>query len=193
MKTKNAKKESVVQLTKQRIRSKILIKLLNQKEEHRKRKSKSVQRKLFAAAVFKKARLVMFYIPLRGEVDTHDMIKAAQKLGKKVVVPVCQKHTIDLRPCLLDAPVQLRRGPYGVYEPVVAQYVPISRLDLVIVPGVAFDASGNRLGRGKGFYDRFLKKAPATTAVFGLAFDFQVLPSIPTQPHDVKVHRVIAA
>jgi len=193
MKTKSGKKESDVQLTKQRIRSKILIKLLNQKEEHRKRKSKSIQRKLFAAAAFKKARLVMFYIPLRGEVDTHDMIKAAQKLGKKVVVPVCQKHTIDLRPCLLGEPVQLKRGPYGVYEPVVAQYVPISRLDLVIVPGVAFDASGNRLGRGKGFYDRFLKKAPATSEFVGLAFDFQVLPSIPTQPHDVRVQRVIAA
>lgn len=180
-------------MTKQAIRSKILIKLSNQKEEDRKRKSKSIQRKLFAARVFRKARLVMFYIPLRGEVDTHDMIKAAQKLGKKVVVPVCQKHTIDLRPCLLDAPVQLKRGPYGVYEPVVAQYVPLSLVDLVVVPGVAFDAKGNRLGRGKGFYDRFLKKTPATTTFVGLAYDFQVLPSIPTQPHDVSVHRVIAA
>jgi 5-formyltetrahydrofolate cyclo-ligase len=187
------RKGNGVQLTKSRIRSKILVKLLKQKEEDRKSRSKSIQRKLFAARFFKKARWVMFYIPLRGEVDTHDMIKAAQKLGKKVVVPVCQKHSIDLRPCLLDAPVQLKRGPYGVYEPVETQYIPISRLDAVIVPGIAFDSRGNRLGRGKGFYDRFLKKTPATATIAGLAFDFQVVASLPTQPHDVKVHRVIAA
>jgi 5-formyltetrahydrofolate cyclo-ligase len=87
----------------------------------------------------------------------------------------------------------MRKGPYGVVEPAVKRPARIRDLSLVVVPGLAFDKKGNRLGRGKGYYDRFLSRLCADTPVFGLAFDSQILPSVPTLPHDISVTRVISA
>lgn len=178
---------------KQKIRRRILDQLHIQKEEDRKRKSGLIQRKLFRSRVFKQASIIMFYIALKGEVDTLEMIKEAQKSGKQIVVPVCRKNRTAIRPCIFDDHASLKRGPYGVLEPAVERIVPASSLDLVLVPGVAFDARGHRLGRGKGFYDRFLRGLPLRTSLYGLAFDFQVLSSLPSEKHDVNVQRVITA
>lgn len=143
--------------------------------------------------IFKKAKIVMLYIALSGEVKTDIMIRAAQRLGKTVVVPVCKKDRAVMRPCILDKHMTLKRGPYGVYEPV--NELPVRREDigLVVVPGLAFDQKGNRLGRGKGCYDRFLKKLSGRTVCIGLAFDFQILPSVPAAKHDVGVNKVLFA
>lgn len=78
-------------------------------------------------------------------------------------------------------------------EPTIKKQVSLKSLDLVIVPGMAFDKKGKRLGRGKGYYDRFLMKIPKDTSSFGLAFDFQILPFIPTTDIDVDVKKVIFA
>jgi 5-formyltetrahydrofolate cyclo-ligase len=93
----------------------------------------------------------------------------------------------------LQDKARLKKGPYGICEPVVQRFVKREDLDLVIVPGVAFDRRGNRLGRGKGYYDRFLKKLPNEAISFGLAFDFQILPSLPATKTDVSVNKVIFA
>jgi 5-formyltetrahydrofolate cyclo-ligase len=136
----------------------------------------------------------MFYFSFGGEVSTEEMIKAAKKLGKIVVVPVC-RNACDriMNPCLLTSGAKLEKGPYGVREPVEHDPIDIKNLDLVIVPGLAFDKKGNRLGRGKGCYDMFLKRLSSTTSSIGLAYDFQILPSIPTTKADVSVDRVIFA
>ncbi|MDP2905034.1 MAG: 5-formyltetrahydrofolate cyclo-ligase [Candidatus Omnitrophota bacterium] len=180
-------------LTKRRIRSKILLKLKIQKEENRDRKSRALKAKLLRTKVFKKAKAIMFYISLGGEPDTSGMITAARSLGKIVMVPVCMKNKILIRPCLLEDSAKLRVGPYGIREPALERPVPLDNLDLVIVPGVAFDKKGNRLGRGKGYYDRFLAILSPKTATIGLAFDFQILPSVPVQAHDVSVGKVLFA
>jgi len=135
----------------------------------------------------------MFYIALNGEVNTEEMIKAAKKIGKIVAVPVCKRAGSTMKPCILDGHGGLRKGPYGVVEPAVERPARIRDLDLIIVPGLAFDKKGNRLGRGKGYYDRFLSRVPKDTPVIGMAFDYQVLPSVPTLAHDVSVTRVISA
>lgn len=176
-----------------KLRNRILDQLKTQKEEDRKRKSRVIQQKLFRTRVFKSARTIMFYIALQGEVDTLEMIKAAQKLGKKIVVPVCSRHRITIRPCVFDHRVSLKRGPYGVLEPARARVISAQAVDLVLVPGLAFDTQGNRLGRGKGFYDRFLRRLLHRASLFGLAFDFQVLSSLPVEAHDIALNRVIAA
>ncbi len=142
-------------LTKIQLRAKMLLKLRMQKEEDRSRKSNIIKRKLFSTAIFKKAKNVMFYISFDGEVDTKNMIKKAQKLGKTVTVPVCRKNR-NMSACLLREGVQLKKGPYGTQEPAVKDYLPVDNLDLVLVPGVAFDKKGTRLGRGMGVYDLFL-------------------------------------
>ncbi len=181
-----------IKLTKQKIRNTILMKLKIQKEENRHKKSLLVKSKLFRNRVFKTAKTVMFYVSFGGEVDTVDMIKAAQKLGKIVAVPVCGQNRM-MRPCLLKDKGTLLRGPYGIWEPALKKPVSLKSLDLVIVPGLAFDKKGRRLGKGKGYYDRFLSKIPQHSVIVGLAYDFQILPFIPTTKYDVNVHKVIFA
>ena len=177
-------------LTKDEIRSKILLRLKTQKEESRERKSKVIKDKLFRTLVFRNAKHVMFYISFDGEVDTREMIKETKRLGKIVAVPICKAGGI-LSPSLLGEKTKLKKGLYGVYEPAVQRGIDLREIDLVVVPGVAFDTRGNRLGRGEGCYDRFLKKIPKRTVSMGLAFDFQILPSLPATTHDVGVKRAI--
>jgi len=184
--------EKSVVLTKQRIRSKILLKLKTQKEEERIYKSSIVKDKLFKTREFKKAKIVMFYVSCVGEVETKDMIKQAQKFGKIIVAPTCAKNRM-LKPCFFEKGARLIRGPYGIREPVTRSCINPKKIDLVVAPGLAFDRRGHRLGRGKGYYDRFLKKMPAKTPCIGLAFDFQILPAIPTTDQDVNVNKVIFA
>jgi len=183
----------VTGLTKKQIRSKILSRLKIQKEEDRDKKSKIIKKKLFRTPVFKKAKTVMFYVSFDGEVNTQDMIKEAHRLGKIVAVPVCKGNRVTLRPCILRNNAKFKKGPYGICEPAVKEYIKLEDLDLVIVPGVAFDKKGNRLGRGKGCYDYFLKRAACDTASIGLAFDFQILPYLPATTTDVKIGKVIFA
>jgi len=180
-------------LTKQRIRSKILIKLKKQKEEDRSKKSSLIKEKLFKEPVFKKAKRVMFYIALKGEVETKEMIEAAKSLGKIIAVPVCVKDRASLRPALFNSHAHLKKGPYGVSEPVTGSFIALKDLDLVVAPGLAFDKKGNRLGRGKGYYDRFLKKIPKDTPSIGLAYRLQILPAVPITPSDVSVTKVLFA
>ncbi len=121
------------------------------------------------------------------------MIKEAKNLGKIIAVPVCVKNRVSLRPALLESHAHLKKGPYGVSEPVVSRYIDLKDLDLVITPGLAFDKKGNRLGRGKGYYDRFLKQIPKDTPSIGLAFRMQILPHVPTVSSDVSVTKVLFA
>jgi 5-formyltetrahydrofolate cyclo-ligase len=188
---KCAKRLKDLALTKRAIRNTILARLNIQKEEDRTEKSSLIKKRLFRQSVFKKAKTVMFYIALSGEVDTKDMIKEAQNLGKKILVPVCWNRTIIA--CVLDITAKLQRGLYGVWEPVIKKPVDLNELDLVIVPGLAFDKSGNRLGRGKGYYDRFLQKIPHRVTTIGLAFDFQILSSVPSTATDISVKKLLFA
>ena len=179
-------------LTKSEIRSKILLILKTQKEEDRKQKSKAVKDKLLKYKAFKRAKIVMFYLSFDGEVETKEMIKEARKLGKIVAVPVCSRNRI-IKPCLLREKARLVRGLYGINEPAIKEFIASEALDLVVVPGVAFDRNGNRLGRGKGYYDKFLRNLPKRSTSLGLAFDFQVLPTLPTSKTDVSVERIFFA
>jgi 5-formyltetrahydrofolate cyclo-ligase len=189
----NVKSSLFARLTKQAIRSKILLRLKIQKEEDRNRKSRLIRQKLFRTLVFKKAKVVMFFISFGGEVDTKEMIKKAIVLGKRVAVPVCSRKRL-MRPSILQEKAKLVRGLYEIYEPAIKKFVKLEDLDLVIVPGIAFDKKGSRLGRGKGYYDIFLHKLkPYKTAAIGLAFDFQILPTIPTTCEDREVDKVIFA
>lgn len=180
-------------MTKHDIRSKILEKLKTHKEEYRKRKSKIIRNKLFRTSIFKKAKVVMFYISFGGEVETEDMIVKAKKLGKTVAVPVCEHNRIIIRPCLFHHKTKLEKGPYGICVPAVKKFVDVKDIDLVIVPGVAFDVYGNRLGRGRGCYDHFLGTLPRKKISIGLAYDFQILPSVPSTKRDMRVNKVIFA
>ena len=178
-------------MTKAQIRSKILKRLKIQKEEDRNRKSKLIKDKLLRNKVFKKAKIIMCYIAFGGEVNTKEIIREAKKIGKLICVPVCRKNKEIMQPAIFQDHARLKRGPYGVLEPVTEAQVKPEDLDLIIVPGLAFDKKGRRLGRGKGCYDRFLSTLPKDTPSIGLAFDFQILPLIPATKHDVGVTKII--
>lgn len=124
------------------------------------------------------------------------MIDSAIKLGKKVVVPVILTREKKLVGTLIsDMRKDLFPGPYGILQPIPApeKEVPVDKLDLVVVPGIAFDREHVRLGRGAGYYDRFLETIPKQAAVVGLAFDFQVVENLPKLAHDISVTRLLTA
>lgn len=183
-------------MEKQKIRNKVIKKLKSQDRKQREIKSQKIKKELFAHPGFKKAQTVMFYIAEKIEVNTENMIKESQKKGKKVVVPITDVNRKELIASLLvDYDKELTKGSYGIWEPKsdFARPVPLKMINIVIVPGIAFDKKGNRLGRGTGYYDRFLNKIPKDTPTIGLAFSFQIVNSIPTFSHDVRVKNLISA
>jgi len=184
----------------------MLEKLKKQREELRRKRSLSIKDQLFRLKVFKEARTIMFYLALKTEVQTRIMIEEALKLGKKIAVPACDIKAKKIKPCLLRnlENRHLKKGAYGISEPrpcaqgrgepFVSRPVDPARIDLFIVPGLAFDLSGNRLGRGLGYYDRFLKRLPESAHKIGLAFKFQVLKHLPfCLPHDIRMDKVLLA
>jgi 5-formyltetrahydrofolate cyclo-ligase len=165
-------------------------------ELEKSRKSDIIRNRLFNEEEFKKAKVVMFYVSLKDEVDTCIMIDEALKAGKRVCVPVILKEEKKLIAGEIHNRLKdLESQHFGIYQPRYdrVKEVPLDDIDLVVVPGVAFDKKNIRLGRGHGYYDRFLSGLPKTTKAIGLAFDFQVLEDLPQDPHDIPVSKIITA
>ena len=156
------------------------------------RRSESVSRRLLTLPEYAGARSVMIYVSKRGEVYTHDLIRRALADGKKVAAP----KAIPAARALVLGPIEdfdddLKRGGYGVLEP-SRSGVDISSIDLFVVPGIAFDRSGNRLGSGWGYFDRLLGKLRAGSTKVGLAFDYQVVEKLEKEDHDVAVDVILS-
>ena len=136
----------------------------------------------------------MLYVSDRWEVTTQAMIDDARESGKKVAIPYVVTHERRMEPSLLgDRVNDLTPGPYGIYQQRKDAHVPVSpgAIDVVVVPGVAFTDSGDRLGRGGGYYDAFLKELPEQTVTVGIAFADQVVTHLPQGPGDVAVQKLI--
>ena len=134
---------------------------------------------------------VMVYMALPQEVQTTRIIVQARVWQKRLAIPVVHGDSLAAVE-LPDDPTQLRRGRFGILEPPETQAViPPEEIDYIMVPGVAFDYRGGRLGFGKGYYDRFLRQLPATTYRCGLAFGIQIVPCVPQALHDVCMHGIV--
>lgn len=137
----------------------------------------------------KAANTVLMYYSLPDEVFTHGIIDCLRNEGKTVVLPVViSDGMIELR--RYNGYGSLKAGAYGIKEPCGPPFTAVDTLDLAVVPGMAFDVRGNRLGRGKGFYDRFLTSTPNVYKL-GVCFDFQKVPAVPVSEHDVPVDEVL--
>ncbi|MGE4357399.1 MAG: 5-formyltetrahydrofolate cyclo-ligase [Candidatus Omnitrophota bacterium] len=183
-------------MEKAEIRKIMLERLKNQTKEERRRKSLIIREKLFSLEEFKKARVLMSYVSLDYEVDTEDIIKEALKMGKVVAVPVTvKKDKIILPSKILNFEEELVEGNFGIREPKkeFLRIIPEEMLELILVPGIAFDMSGRRIGHGAGYYDNFLRTIPKRTVTIGLAFDFQIVDNLPLLPHDIPVLKVLSA
>lgn len=136
----------------------------------------------------------MFYVAKRDEVRTEDMIRRLLKTSKQVIVPSLLLDKNKIMPSILfDYDADLEEGTFGIMEPKLAciRKFPVENIDLVLVPGVAFDKAGGRLGFGGGFYDRFLNELSPNAKCWGLAFEFQLIEKLPLTEKDVPMQKII--
>lgn len=182
-------------MTKDKLRRQLLRKLKQQKEDERRQRSEAIWRKVRRLTAFRQARCVCSYVALPYEVQTWQMIEGMLAYKKRVVVPVVQKWTKRLQLAEIQDPfTDLAPGAFGVLEPIGSlKPVRLCDVQLVLVPGLAFDRHGNRLGHGHGYYDRFLARVPSKIPTVGLAFSFQLLDCLPVTSHDHAVQTVLAA
>ncbi|MEM2050147.1 MAG: 5-formyltetrahydrofolate cyclo-ligase [Thermoproteota archaeon] len=167
--------------------------ILAMSEQQRKDKSSKAVSKLKSLEEFSRAKCVMVYVSKEDEVDTIGLITDMLKSGKRVVVPLVDEKSRKLIPCEISSIEELAVGTFGLLEPdpEKARIVSMDEVDLMVVPGRAFDRNCNRLGRGKGYFDMFLKRFGEGKKVIGLAFSEQVFDSIPVNENDVKVNIVV--
>ena len=135
---------------------------------------------------FQSAKTVLLYYPMHNEVNLLPLIKKYKK-EKTFLFPVVQHKLMTA--CPYEGNAEMHRGKYNIPEPTTPPYR--GEIDLILVPGVAFDLQGNRLGRGGGYYDRFIKSQPHTTTLVGVAYEFQLVDKVPANRHDQKMHHVI--
>ena len=166
----------------------------NLSEEEVMRRSSAIFTKLFSTEEFIQAECVMFYMSFRNEVHTHKMVERSLQIGKRVVLPRVNLMNEEVEIYeVTNLSNQLSKGILGILEPdpSLTKKANISEIDICLVPGIVFDKYGNRLGWGKGYYDRFLRRLDRRTMKIGLAYDFQVVNYIEPEDEGVFVDKVI--
>ena len=158
--------------------------------EERAAKSAAILGRLLGSEEYRKCRRVMVYVSKPEEVDTLGFITAALRDGKEVVVPKVEKGTRTLIPCVIGDLAELSEGEFSVLEPRDARRVDGKSIDLFIVPGLAFCERGNRIGYGRGYWDRFLAGV-GKGHIVGLAFENQILREVDKEIHDVPVSAIV--
>lgn len=159
--------------------------------------SRTICAAFMALPAYKSAKTVMWYVDAGSEVRTRHTLPAALGHGKRVVVPWCVVETNALELFHLADMTELVEGAYKILEPkpelrhLPNKVVRPEELDLVMVPGTAFDLRGGRMGQGKGYYDRLLASARPNAPLVGMAFDCQVFDEIPVAEHDVFMDLVL--
>lgn len=160
--------------------------------EVRKRKSSQIIQHLISLPAVRDCQVLMAYMSMRSEVDTKELLTWAWEQGKTVALPITVTREKRLVAAAVTSFSQLRRGTFGVMEPdfaLGARELDPALLDVVIVPGAAFDSRGYRIGYGGGYYDRFL---PHTRCLkLGLAFVEQVYPMLPAAEYDIPVDLIV--
>jgi len=170
------------------LRESILEKRNSLSEQEVKSKSEIIKNSIFSMREFKDSKVVMFYVSFNSEVDTHEMIKEALK-SKRIAVPkVVEK---EMQPSLLiDFDQMIPFGKFDILEPIELLKIELKNISLIIIPGIAFDRKGHRIGYGYGYYDKFLRKIPKAVKI-GIAFDFQIADKIPNEAHDVPLDIIV--
>ena len=138
--------------------------------------------------VFQKANTLLLYWSMDDEVQTHDFVNKWYQ-QKTLLLPCVDGDDLRLRQ--YTGPDCLKGGEqFGIGEPTGPEFTALDTIEMIIVPGMAFDRNNNRMGRGRGFYDRLLKSTPNAFKV-GVAFDFQMVENVPTEEFDVPMNAVI--
>lgn len=161
-------------------------------QEELKAFSSTITGKLLELPCIKEADTLMLYCSLPDEVDTMDLLHKLRQSGKRVLLPkVTGESDMELREYNGDD--DLQTGSYGIKEPCGERFDDFAGIKVAVIPGMAFDKSGNRLGRGKGYYDRFLDK-PEFRGLYkiGICFPFQMFETLPADKYDIRMDMTIA-
>lgn len=177
-------------LPKQQLRQAIRQRKQQYSAEQREAWSKEIEQELLSHPRLQAARVVMLYYALPDEVDTRHLVDTLLKEDKTVILPKCvdKKH---IEPRQYTGPDDLAEGIYNLLEPVGKPYRDLDSIELIIVPGMSFDSKGHRLGRGRGYYDRFLAQVPRAYKI-GVCFDFQRVEQVPVDDNDRVMDEIIS-
>lgn len=171
--------------------------MLQQREqfsaEQRERWDREILRQLQKCERVRRAHTLMVYMSFRGEAGTDSILQWGLAEGKRLVAPVTRVRERELIPVEVRSLRKLTIGAFGIREPLFHEErrVPLSDIDLILIPGVAFDVKGGRLGYGGGFYDRFLSRLEPHTWKIGLAYHWQIIEHVPMEPHDVLLDAIV--
>lgn len=156
-------------------------------------KDQEITERLLSYSDFVKAETIMLYASFRSEVNTFPIIERTLKEGKTVVLPVVNALQRRLELYRINSLDDLSPGYMGIMEPKPERAVAIeeSSLDFILLPGVAFDERGGRIGYGGGYYDRLVKNLTGNTRLVSLAYEEQIVEHVPLEQHDQRVHAVI--
>lgn len=157
-------------------------------------KTRAIEARLFEFANFLEAKIALLYVNGDYEVQTENIIKQSYAYKKIVVLPAFDPEKFEMNLMKVDQfAKELVPGPRNVLEPNKnrCKTVPMERIDIAIIPGLAFDEKGGRIGSGKGYYDRLIPKLAITTRKVALTFEEQIVPQIPMESHDKHVDIII--
>ena len=150
--------------------------------------SEALAARLEAHPWFRQARSVLLFASLPDEPQTRPLL-ARHAQSRRIYLPAVVGNEIEVR--RYSGAADMRQGAFGIDEPTGDALADLSELELVLVPGVAFDREGHRLGRGRGYYDRLFARPGLCARRLGYAFPFQILPNVPAEAHDVRMDDVL--
>lgn len=178
---------------KSEIRFEILNKRNAQSAEEIIRKSLFIENNLFSIEGFAKSIVCAFYASFRSEVSTYDMMSRCMDMNKRIFLPITIKPSHELIFSEIKSLNELKPNKMGIPEPGWDYIRPIEleNIDSIIIPGVAFDLDGYRIGYGGGYYDRLIKKLPSKCLKIGLAFESQIIDSVPKNTYDMSVDMIV--
>lgn len=183
-----------IQLTKSQIRNDITTALAALTEKEIAEKTQAIEKRLFDFANFLEAKVVLLYVNNNNEVATNDILKRTHAYNKVIVLPAYNTEKYTMALMKVDSlEKDLCDGPRGILEPNSerCKVVPIESIDIAIIPAVALDEKGGRIGSGQGYYDRLIPELSITTRKVALGFEEQIIPQVPLESHDKHIDIII--
>ena len=177
---------------KKELRKKIL-KIRKEMDINKKRKFDNIiHNKFLKSKFYSQCGNIFVYISYDSEIDTKTIIRKALEDGKNIYVPRTNYNTKLMEAVKISSLENLIEDKYGILQPTESRLaVELEEIDLIIMPGVAFDNNGGRMGYGGGFYDRYMSKCSKNIQKISLAYDFQILDDVPMDSHDTRVNFII--
>jgi len=183
-----------IQIVKSQIREEIAEKFATLSANEIAEKTKAIENRLFDFANFLESKITLLYVNNKHEVLTENILKRAYSYNKIVVLPVYNTENFEMELKKVDnLEKDLNPGPRDILQPDESRckVVPIDKIDIAIIPAVALDEKGGRIGSGKGYYDRLIPRLAITTRKVALAFEEQIIPQVPIESHDKHVDIII--